>query len=162
MRRTVPKWQASKPAMNESSSRPYDASLPAPMLWTLASALAKVSIVIVAGVTVLLLSGQERYLRRAIDALIPDGVVKSAADHAPSRIEAVEKKLGTDRAKVRSGAPSAQAFRIGSTRRQVRMVQGNPDRESDSTWWYGNSEVYFAGGRVVGWQVAASSPLKTR
>jgi len=153
----------SEPRPEEGSLRPYNASLPEPLRWCLAAALAKVSLVVVIGVSLLLLSGQNWHIGGAIDALIPDKFVKSlAADDAPRRIEAVEQKLGTDWGKVRSSARSPKTFGLGSTRQGVRAVQGIPDRESDSTWWYGDSEVYFAAGRVIGWKAASGSPLKAR
>jgi hypothetical protein len=162
MRGVVLKREHSNPALGEYSSHPYDASLPAPLLWRLATALALVSMAVVVGVVVLLVSGQGRHLRRAVDALVPDRIVKIAGNEAPRRVEAVANNLATGLGKVRGRAPSAQTFGIGSTRRQVRAVQGSPDRESDSIWWYGNSEVYFSGARVVGWKVVQGSPLKTR
>ncbi len=162
MRGVVLRRKHSNPALDEGSSHPYDASLPAPLLWRLAAALAKVSMAVVVGVVVLLLSGQSRYLRRAIDALVPDRIVKIAGDDAPQRIETAGKKLGTGLANVRRRAPSSQGFGLGSTRLQVREAQGPPDRESDSIWWYGSSEVHFSGTRVAGWKIGPGSPLKTR
>jgi hypothetical protein len=51
--------------------------------------------------------------------------------------------------------PEPAAFALGSTRQQVRAVQGN-------VWRYGSSTVYFDGNLVVGWRILPESPLKVQ
>jgi hypothetical protein len=63
------------------------------------------------------------------------------------------------------GKPNPRApatFAQGSTRAQVRAVQGPPSREMDSVWEYGTSRVYFNDDRVVRWEESPLSPLKVR
>lgn len=52
-------------------------------------------------------------------------------------------------------------FTRGSTKAEVRRVQGMPLRETDTVWEYGVSRVYFDGDRVVGWSESSLDPLKT-
>jgi hypothetical protein len=61
------------------------------------------------------------------------------------------------------GKPNLRApatFARGSTRAQVRTIQGPPSRDMDSFWEYGTSRVYFSDDRVVGWEESPLSPLK--
>jgi hypothetical protein len=51
-------------------------------------------------------------------------------------------------------------FAQGSTRAQVRAIQGPPSRDMDSVWEYGTSRVYFNDDRVVSWEESPLSPLK--
>ncbi len=54
------------------------------------------------------------------------------------------------------------AFGIGSTKAQVRTIQGQPLREWPNVWEYGTSKVYFEGDRVSGWYDSALNPLQLR
>lgn len=53
-------------------------------------------------------------------------------------------------------------FGIGSTKEEVRSLQGAPVIESESVWDYGLSKVYFENGRVAGWSNSPMRPLKLR
>ncbi len=59
--------------------------------------------------------------------------------------------------------PSSQltSISVGSTKAQVRAIQGRPLRESDREWDYGSSKVYFNRDRVTGWYSSPFDPLKT-
>lgn len=54
------------------------------------------------------------------------------------------------------------AFSVGSTKAEVRLVQGEPVRESEKIWDYGISRVFFEHGRVVGWHESPIDPLKIK
>jgi hypothetical protein len=54
------------------------------------------------------------------------------------------------------------AFGIGSTKAQVRAIQGQPLREWANVWEYGMSKVYFDRDRVSGWYDSALNPLQVR
>ena len=58
--------------------------------------------------------------------------------------------------------PTQDFFTIGSTKDEVRTIQGAPDRFSDLTFGYGLSEVFFRDGRVASWKQYSSSRLKVR
>lgn len=56
----------------------------------------------------------------------------------------------------------ATVFGKGSTKSEVRNIQGHPIRESDKMWDYGVSRVYFQGDRVVDWYESPLDPLKVK
>ncbi len=51
-------------------------------------------------------------------------------------------------------------FTRGSSKGEVRAIQGKPTRESENLWEYGASQVVFSGDRVVAWRESPLSPLK--
>lgn len=53
-------------------------------------------------------------------------------------------------------------FTKGSTKTEVREIQGDPVHETDRMWDYGVSRVYFERGRVVGWYESPLHPLKLK
>lgn len=55
---------------------------------------------------------------------------------------------------------AATAFNVGSTKAQVRSIQGQPLREWANVWEYGMSKVYFDGDRVSGWYDSTLNPLQ--
>ncbi len=58
--------------------------------------------------------------------------------------------------------PRPAQFSVGSTKADVRAIQGEPVRESQNVWDYGISRVYFESERVVGWHESAMDPLKVK
>lgn len=57
--------------------------------------------------------------------------------------------------------PELDTFTTGSTKDQVIFVQGTPTLVTDDKFGYGDSQVFFQGGRVVGWLNSPGSvPLK--
>jgi hypothetical protein len=58
--------------------------------------------------------------------------------------------------------PRVQTFTIGSTKAEVRAVQGAPLIETESVWDYGLSKVHFKDGLVIGWNSSPMRPLKAR
>ena len=74
-------------------------------------------------------------------------------------------------ARARATAPAISAqqpttsgtcFSLGSTKAEVRAVQGSPDKSSDGAWTYGTSRVYFLFERVVAWHSEPATFLKVR
>lgn len=51
-------------------------------------------------------------------------------------------------------------FNVGSTKAEVRALQGRPLVETATIWDYGNSRVYFRDERVTGWHDSPYNPLK--
>jgi hypothetical protein len=51
-------------------------------------------------------------------------------------------------------------FNIGSTKDEVRAIQGNPVTETDAVWDYASSRVYFERNRVIRWQESPLQPLR--
>ena len=54
----------------------------------------------------------------------------------------------------------ATAFGVGSTKAEVRALQGKPLMEWSNVWEYGTSKVYFDGDRVSGWYDSPLNPLR--
>jgi hypothetical protein len=61
-----------------------------------------------------------------------------------------------------ASASALKTFGVGSTKAEVKAVQGNPLSENDTRWDYGLSQVFFQDGRVTGWHEYPLNPLKTR
>lgn len=57
-------------------------------------------------------------------------------------------------------APSAGHFTTGSSLGEVYAIQGVPTHTENDVWHYGNSKIYFAGGKVIGWEENMDSPLR--
>jgi hypothetical protein len=50
-------------------------------------------------------------------------------------------------------------FDVGSTKDEVRSIQGTPVTETENVWDYGPSRVYFEHNRVVRWETSPLQPL---
>jgi len=59
-------------------------------------------------------------------------------------------------------SPDARAehYETGSTPMTVLAVEGSPTELTENVWRYGESEVYFRNGKVVGWKSSPARPLK--
>lgn len=69
------------------------------------------------------------------------------------------------RVQLRADSPATQPalhFVKGSSKSEVRRIQGEPTQETDRTWDYGTSRVYFESDRVVGWHQTPLNPLKAK
>ena len=51
-------------------------------------------------------------------------------------------------------------FGIGSTKDEVRAIQGAPTAETGNVWYYRNSKVYFEHDRVAHWEESPMQPLR--
>jgi outer membrane protein assembly factor BamE (lipoprotein component of BamABCDE complex) len=50
-------------------------------------------------------------------------------------------------------------FDVGSSKDEVRLIQGTPVSETGTVWDYGTSRVYFEHNRVVRWESSPLQPL---
>lgn len=83
-----------------------------------------------------------------------DGVV-TAWEHDPAHpLKATALPDGTP--------PEPQLFTIGSTKAEVRSIQGAPIVETENLWDYGLAKVYFRDDRVIDWESSPMHPLKAR
>lgn len=48
----------------------------------------------------------------------------------------------------------------GSTKDEVRALQGTPWRQTEREWTYGSSRIFFSGNVVTGWEESSVNPLK--
>jgi len=51
-------------------------------------------------------------------------------------------------------------FDIGSTKDEVRVIQGTPVTETDTVWDYGLSRIQFKNNRVIHWEESPMQPLR--
>ena len=56
----------------------------------------------------------------------------------------------------------ANFFTFGSTKAEVRAVQGSPLLETDTVWDFGLSKVQFRDDRVIAWESSPMQPLRAR
>lgn len=94
------------------------------------------------------------------EVLFTNGVVESwkNAEGYPLNVKLVSKPSGQDISYDR--LPSR--FSIGSTKKEVRAIQGKPIIELGDIWNYGVAEVYFKNGKVSGWRDSPLSILKAK
>lgn len=50
----------------------------------------------------------------------------------------------------------------GSTKAEVRALQGTPWLQTEREWTYGSSHIYFSGDVVTGWKESSLNPLKVQ
>ena len=50
----------------------------------------------------------------------------------------------------------------GSTKDEVRALQGTPWRQTEREWVYGSSRIFFRGDVVTGWEESTLNPLKVQ
>jgi hypothetical protein len=51
-------------------------------------------------------------------------------------------------------------FELGSTKDEVRAIQGTPITETETLWDYGSSRVHFKSNRVIRWEESPMQPLR--
>jgi hypothetical protein len=136
-------------------------------IWDLSSAMGRVALGILFLVLIAVLIGQTPAIRDSVLNALPRSVAdffrddKRAPPPNESKVDEIRSRLpGVFEDPKLKGAN--RAFGMGSTRREVIAVQGTPTRRIENTWYYGQSEVYFAGDRVVGWRNSAANPLRTQ
>lgn len=57
-------------------------------------------------------------------------------------------------------APAEKRFTVGSSLGEVYAIQGVPTKTEKDIWYYGNSRVYFAKGKVLRWDENTDNPLR--
>lgn len=58
--------------------------------------------------------------------------------------------------------PQRQYITVGSSKTDVRRIQGPPTVEMERLWEYHGSRVHFQGGRVTGWEIWPTAPLRVQ
>lgn len=169
------KQKPSRPDPLRVRAAPIETSnpLPHPSLsgfsWEMGVTLSKLAFVVVALAFTLVLLKEWPWVRERGMALLPDPVARFfTSERAP---EAEEGRLSKLRARVLNEvgprerpaqSKSPAGFTVGSTKDQVRAIQGAPTRATADVWYYGESEVHFINNRVVLWRSSSTSPLRTR
>lgn len=56
--------------------------------------------------------------------------------------------------------PYSERIKLGFSVHDVRRIQGDPIKSTDTEWDYGVSKIYFVDGKVAGWFNSPLNPLK--
>lgn len=148
------------PEAGEEPAAYSPAKLSSP-LWRISHALGVFAGCIFAAGLVVFLLGRSWNLQRHLDMLLPDQWFRTLGNiQIPRRMHRLRDEAARDLRQVGKTQPGS--FGLGSTTEEVLSVQGKPDEMSSDTWHYGQSEVYFQRGRVVGWRMSETAPLKAR
>jgi curved DNA-binding protein CbpA len=82
-------------------------------------------------------------------------------DNAPLNEQYADQTVNTGRDdEGTDAAPAEQHFTIGSSLGEVYAIQGVPTRTEQDIWYYGDSKVYFAEGKVLRWDESQGNPLR--
>lgn len=137
----------SNPALPKNSSLPIAA---APKYFTIGSTLGEVYVV--QGAPSAIENGVWRYGKSSV--YFTDGVVTSWDEDPETPLKT---NLLSD-----SSSQVPETFTVGSTKAEVRALEGTPLVETNTLWDYGLSKVHFRDDRVVSWENSPMRPLKVR
>jgi hypothetical protein len=138
--------------------------------WELGSSLGRLAVLVFCLVLLIVLLSGSFHVGEKISRILPEPVVRFFAptgpqSNEPSRFEKARARILTElglNAPRKLPAPSSRpaSFHVGSSKEEVRAIQGSPSRSLPDVWYYGDSEVFFASDRVVGWRSSSSNPLR--
>ena len=140
---------------------------PSGVLWELSSAFGRIALGILCLLLLLMVLRYNRAIRKRLADTMPAPIAAFFREEGNSRVKAkpgerpgvVDKVFNA----LESEPPAPRTtFTMGSSEQQVLAAQGSPTRRTETTWHYGQSEVYFSAGRVVGWRNSESNPLRVR
>lgn len=80
-----------------------------------------------------------------------EGRVISWEEHPDSPLR-IDRRLST--------LHGAGLFGVGSTKQEVRAIQGLPSLETETVWQYGASRVHFKDSKVTHWEESPVQPLR--
>ncbi|MHB8534183.1 MAG: DnaJ domain-containing protein [Sulfuricaulis sp.] len=145
--------EASEPTADASNTAPMNTAMPvAPQknsYFTVGSPLGKVYAV--QGVPTRTQDGVWYYGKSMV--FFEDGVV--------SRWEEDQDNPLKTKPVTETALSTLKTFGIGSTKAEVKAIQGNPFNENSTRWDYGLSQVFFRDGKVIRWYESPLAPLKT-
>ena len=132
-------------------------------LWGLSRRVAVAAFgMVIAGVLLSTFSGGLGFVRK-LSAVIPQPVrtfFESPAHVDPVRVSEQLKQAHEQIAPAAADSQqNVRVIRIGTSEADVLRIQGRPNRTAGSTWFYGQSEITFVGGRVVSWRESSQNPL---
>ena len=140
------------------------------VVWDLSAVLGRIAVGILCLLLIVVVIRQSPTLKKRMASVLPRAIAEMF-DDAPrgesttferGRSGAVDRTLDALQPQDAPSAPATRRFGVGATKEQVLAVQGNPSRRTDNTWYYGQSEIYFASDRVVGWKSSSANPLLVR
>ena len=137
----------SNTAFSKNSSSPVAA---APKYFTIGSTLGEVYAV--QGAPLQIENGVWRYGKSSV--YFTDGLVTSWEEDPETPLKTTLSP---------SSSPQVpETFTVGSTKAEVRALEGTPLVETNTLWDYGLSKVHFQDDRVVSWESSPMHPLKAR
>lgn len=74
-------------------------------------------------------------------------------NHSINALKKIKEESQTDKEKY---------FTYRSSIGEVILIQGAPDRMQGDIWYYGESEIHFANGKVIKWIRTSNNPLNAR
>jgi hypothetical protein len=156
-----------KRAVTEEENEPHRSGKLSSLLWELGHTVTIASGMVVFLTLLVFLLGRPWHLQERIDQILPDRWFKELSDSGvPEELEKLRTKASEELRNRSTGSKTAPAesmlFGLGATKTEVLNIQGRPDQAEDSVWHYGASDIYFAQGRVIGWRVTPSNPLRVR
>ena len=138
--------------------------------WDLGSSLGRLAVLLFCLVLLIVLLSGSFPIGGKISQILPEPVVRffttpGKETGEPSGFEKARARIlnefGLNTPRKQPSRPTKSAsFGVGSTKEEVRAVQGLPSRSISNVWYYGDSEVHFVGNRVVGWRSSSSNPLR--
>jgi len=75
--------------------------------------------------------------------------------------QAADKKIDVDENPDHGKSVDEKYFSYGMSLGEVYAIQGVPTKTEHDIWYYGNSKVYFAKGKVLRWEESPDNPLRT-
>jgi curved DNA-binding protein CbpA len=137
----------SNPALSKTSSSPIAA---APKYFTIGSTLGEVYAT--QGAPLAIENGVWRYGKSSV--YFTDGLVTSWEEDPETPLKTTL---------LPSSSPQVpDTFTVGSSKAEVRALEGTPLVETSTLWDYGLSKVHFQDDRVVSWESSPMRPLKVR
>lgn len=80
----------------------------------------------------------------------------SMEENLPAQIAKAQQDDDSDHEIAKPG----KFFTVGTSLGNVYAIQGVPTKTEDDVWYYGESKVYFADGKVVRWEESPNNPLR--
>ena len=136
--------------------------------WQLASSVGVLSIVVVGAGTALIVTSGTFGIGQRLTQLVPQAWIdffhrEDAISVSPALAEKARATIATAAAARREHTSRrVETFTVGDSEKTVLRVQGEPTRRAGDVWHYGESQVIFVAGRVVGWNNASRYPLHIR
>ena len=138
------------------------------LYWDLAQSLGLISVIVVVAGTALVAASGAFGIRRNVRQIVPqtmrdffqrETLILARPDFGKAARDAI---LSVGPASEKPSRRRAESFGIGDSEATVLRIQGKPTLRTGNVWHYGESQITFVAGRVVGWNNSSASPLLVR
>src|SRR5262249_46907984 len=142
-------------------------------LWDLMAAIGRICVGLMMAVALIVALRRCRPISKRLAHLLPEPVSEFFTDSTPRRnfgmanssdsvLNRLDKKLAAKETLGETADRPQRYIKLGSTKKDVLAIQGTPTRSTEGTWYYGDSEIYFAGNVVVSWRSSNRNPLRVQ